>query len=193
MEERKTRQVWLFAALRDKAAAQLRFPDCREQVSTQAWLQDIAEGAGCQGRAAGIGVFVDGKKDNFGVWLGYEQAFCRLDPVEDRHGNIENHNIGAQFQGGVESSLTITDGGDHVAIGRQESTDVFKHLLVVVGYQYTNFGHGNICFDHSTKTRTVGKILGNSESRQARGRQSPRLTGEATSGAPNKDILPMLR
>jgi hypothetical protein len=66
-------------------------------------------------------------------------------------------------------------------------------LLVVVGYQYTNFGHGNFGFGHSTETRTVGKILDNSESRQARGRQSPRLTGEVTSGAPNKYILPMLR
>ena len=190
MDEKKTRQVRLFAALRDKAAAQPRLPDCLHQVSTQAWLQDVAEGAGCQGGAAGVGIFVDSKKDNPGVGPGCEQGFCRLDPVEDRHGNIEDYNIGVQFQGGIEGSLTITDGGDHVAIGRQEPSNVFKHLLVVVGYQYTHFRHGNICFHHSTKTRTVGKILGKPS---GRGRQSPRLTGEVTSGAPNNVILPMLR
>jgi len=66
--------------------------------------------------------------------------FGGLNPVEDGHGDIEDHDVRAQFHGGVGRCLTVRCRAyDHASIGGQKFADMLKHLSVIVGQKNPNF------------------------------------------------------
>jgi hypothetical protein len=93
---------------------------------------------------AGFWIFVYREKDNSGIWIGLQKTLCCLNSVHDWHGDIQYYHIGAQSKGSLQCGLTVIYGTHNfTAIGRQKSTYILKHLLMVVGYQDTDFVHAN--------------------------------------------------
>jgi hypothetical protein len=64
--------------------------------------------------------------------MGFSQTFGSLNSIEDGHRNIEHCNVWVQLGSGVQGRLTVTYGGDNFPFSGHKSTDIFKHLLVVV-------------------------------------------------------------
>jgi len=65
-----------------------------------------------------------------------------------------------KFEGSVQRGLAIIHGTHNfTTIGRQESTHILKHLLVVVGYQNTDFVHANVRPDQTNETLIARKLL----------------------------------
>jgi membrane peptidoglycan carboxypeptidase len=104
------------------------------QVATHSRLPDIAKGTSFKGGAADVWVLGYCKKNNLGVWVGFPQTLCYLDSIQDRHGNIQDHDIREQFGRSVQRCLTVTYRANDLATAAgQETTDILKHPLVVVG------------------------------------------------------------
>lgn len=67
----RTEAGGLFASKGNKPTAILCQPNCWNQVGSQASLEHVTAGSRFQGGAASITIFLDGKENNSGGWLGF--------------------------------------------------------------------------------------------------------------------------
>ena len=70
-----------------------RCPDRRQEVRSEARLDDIAESARVECGAGVVGVFVDREEDEAGRRLRASELARRFNAVKTRHGDVEHDDI----------------------------------------------------------------------------------------------------
>jgi hypothetical protein len=82
------------------------------------------------------------KENNFGGRVSFPQETSGSNSIQDRHRNIQNHNVGAQLSEGTQRCLAVIDRTNNLKVRCQQRPHSLERWLIAVHQQHSFFSHG---------------------------------------------------
>lgn len=124
--------------LRYEGASFQGLTDRRHEFGGNARLRHISRCTCSEGRRYKVRIFVDRKKHNFGPALGSMQPGHGLQPIQHRHGDINDQHVRIEPRDFFESLLAIRHGSYDVKVPAQYLSHARQDGRVVISKNYSN-------------------------------------------------------
>ena len=117
--------------------------DSGEEDAVSVVLEDVATGAGFDHLLNEVVGFVHGEDEDFGVRRGGVNAAGGLNPIEERHADVEDRDIGLEFGGFFDRIATVGGFGADFPTGAtlKESAEAGANDGMIIRDKDTKNGH----------------------------------------------------
>ena len=109
------------------------------ELSVNAELHYISEGARGQASAYEIGIGMNGQKNDPRSATGFLQSIGSRDAIENRHRNVRDDDIRLELDGRLKKGLAVHNLPHHLELWPQQSLHYVREAWVVVRQKYCWF------------------------------------------------------